>query len=118
MSVEMCRQPGYPALFSFRNLLDPHCTPGLKPIHSRLVKQIPATADLIMAGRHEWRRSCVSVGSATGCVSSADNRDCASTMLAHPTRFERVAFAFGGRRSIQLSYGCLLLTQCLRGFRV
>lgn len=36
--------------------------------------------------------------------------------MAHPARFERAAFAFGGRRSIQLSYGCILLTQCLREF--
>ena len=39
---------------------------------------------------------------------NAQNRDSPKSLilLVHPSRFEREASAFGGQRSIQLSYGC------------
>jgi hypothetical protein len=38
--------------------------------------------------------------------------------MAHPTRFERVTFAFGGRRSDLLSDGCLLLATVAQSVRL
>jgi hypothetical protein len=38
--------------------------------------------------------------------------------LDQPETTRHLVFVYEPRSSIQLSYGCLLLTQCLRGFRV
>jgi hypothetical protein len=52
-------------------------------------------------GRQDTRQAIV-VGKRTD-----DGGILSDTQMAHPTRFERVTFAFGGQRSIQLSYGCI-----------
>ena len=42
----------------------------------------------------------------SGPLRTVKEKSVYSAELVHPTRFELVASAFGGQRSIQLSYGC------------